>query len=93
MILSRILIFALALSWIISPGYAITDEPCSRSARINYQDVLVDTSSTRKGEGIKFYLEKDPIARTYYKKYEKNQCPPLKTFCGRYNNLVYQNSI
>ena len=64
MILSRILIFALALSWIISPGYAITDEPCSRSARINYQDVLVDTSSTRKGEGIKFYLEKDPIART-----------------------------
>ena len=46
---------------------------CSRVAKINFQDVLVDTSSSRKGEGIKFYLEKDPQAKSFYDRYLDNQ--------------------
>ena len=51
----------------------MAQKTCSRVAKINFQDVLVDTSSSRKGEGIKFYLEKDPQAKIYYNRYVKNQ--------------------
>lgn len=44
---------------------------CSRIAIINYQEVLVDTNSTQKGEGLRYYLEKDPIARMYLERYQK----------------------
>lgn len=47
-------------------------ETCSRIATINYQEVLVDTNSTDKGEGLRFHLEKDPTAREYLNLYQKN---------------------
>src|SRR3989339_1955314 len=46
-------------------------ETCSRSAIINYQEILVDTNSTQKGEGLRFYLEKDPTAIKYLDKYQE----------------------
>ena len=46
-------------------------ETCSRVAIINYQEVLVDTSSNRKGEGLRFYLEKDKTANSYLDKYQE----------------------
>ncbi|OIQ18536.1 MAG: hypothetical protein BM556_09785 [Bacteriovorax sp. MedPE-SWde] len=45
-------------------------EACSRIAIINQQEVLVDPSSTRKGEGLKFHLEKDEKAYKYLKQYQ-----------------------
>ncbi len=46
-------------------------EVCSRMATINFQRVLVDISSTQKGEGLRFHLEKDPKARAYLEAYQK----------------------
>lgn len=47
-------------------------ETCSRIAIINYQEVLVDSNAFEKGEGLRFHLEKDPIAREYLDSYQKN---------------------
>lgn len=46
-------------------------EICSRMAIINFQEVLIDTSSTEKGEGLRHYLEKDPQAKRYFNIYQK----------------------
>ncbi len=46
-------------------------ETCSRTAIINYQEILVDTNSTQKGEGLRYYIEKDAIAKSYLDKYQK----------------------
>jgi len=48
-----------------------SQETCSRIAIINYQEVLVDTNSTQKGEGLRFHLEKDKIAKSYLNKYQE----------------------
>ena len=47
-------------------------ETCSRVAVINYQEVLVDSNASEKGEGLRYHLEKDPIAREYLDIYQKN---------------------
>ncbi len=49
--------------------YAV--DTCSRLAVINYQEVLVDTNSTEKGEGLRFHLEKDPLAKSYLETYQE----------------------
>lgn len=46
-------------------------ETCSRVAIINYQEVLVDTNTTEKGEGLRYHLEKDPVAKSYLDKYQE----------------------
>lgn len=38
---------------------------------MNFQEVLVDTSSTQKGEGLRFHLEKDKKALSYLEKYQE----------------------
>jgi hypothetical protein len=50
-------------------------EYCSRIAIINYQEVLVDTSSTSRGEGLRYYLQKDPIAKKLLDQYKENEKP------------------
>lgn len=52
-------------------GEAFGAEACSRIAIINYQEILVDTNSTQKGEGLRFYLEKDEKAQEYLNEYQK----------------------
>lgn len=47
-------------------------ETCSRIAIINYQEVLVDANTTEKGEGLRYHLEKDPVAKEYLDIYQKN---------------------
>jgi len=51
----------------------LAQEICSRVATVNYQQVLVDTSSTKKGEGLRFYLEKDELAKSYLDQYQDQQ--------------------
>lgn len=46
-------------------------ETCSRVAVINYQEVLVDTNSTQKGEGLRFHLEKDKVAKSLLDQYQE----------------------
>src|SRR5690606_6545856 len=37
----------------------------------NYQKVLVDNDASQKGEGLRYYLEKDPQAMMYLEKYRE----------------------
>jgi hypothetical protein len=53
-------------------------ETCSRVATINYQEVLVDVSSSNRGEGLRYYLEKDQIARELLDEYQDNLRPTWK---------------
>jgi hypothetical protein len=46
-------------------------EICSRVATINYQEILVDVSNNRKGEGLRYYLEKDPISKELLDDYQR----------------------
>jgi hypothetical protein len=47
-------------------------ETCSRVATINYQEVLIDVSSANLGEGLRYYLEKDQIAKELLDEYQEN---------------------
>lgn len=67
----------LILSIIASVAYGA--ETCSRVATINYQEVLVDVSSNNRGEGLRYYLEKDQTAKGLLDKYQKNQNPTWKS--------------
>ncbi|MCY4524801.1 MAG: hypothetical protein OXB84_08685 [Halobacteriovoraceae bacterium] len=46
-------------------------ETCSRTALIKYQEILVDTNFTLKGEGLRYYLEKDSAAKYYLDRYQE----------------------
>lgn len=61
----------LILTLIFSAAQTHGVETCSRLAIINYQEVLVDTNSTEKGEGLRFHLEKDPVAKSYLDTYQQ----------------------
>ena len=47
------------------------EEFCGRTAIINNQEVLVDISSSSKGEGLRPYLAKDITAQSYLDQYQK----------------------
>jgi len=51
------------------------DEICSRVAEINYQEVLVDTISTKKAEGLRYYLDKDPKTKSMLNIYQDRSKP------------------
>ena len=64
----------LALAFILTTcaiSNSFGQDTCSRLAIINYQQVLVDTNSTQKGEGLRYYLEKDPVAMSYLDSYQE----------------------
>ena len=63
--LTVLLILLLSLS-------AHAAETCSRVATINYQEVLVDVSSKNLGEGLRYYLQKDPVAKDLLDEYQRN---------------------
>jgi hypothetical protein len=63
----------------IIAGNAFGAETCSRVATINYQEVLVDVSSNNRGEGLRYYLEKDAAAKSLLDDYQKNQNPTWKS--------------
>lgn len=54
-------------------------ETCSRVATINYQEVLVDVSSSNRGEGLRYYLSKDPVAKELLDEYQANNRPTWKS--------------
>ena len=56
-------------------GYA--NESCSRTATINYQNVLVDAGSNKRGEGLRFFLEKDPLSKKLLDEYQEKDKPTI----------------
>lgn len=59
------------LIFIVMHNQGFAAESCSRIAIINYQEVLVDTNSTQRGEGLRYHLEKDQVAKSYLDKYQE----------------------
>jgi len=64
--------FFLIILFIFNSVPAFAVETCSRIAIINYQEVLVDSNTSQKGEGLRYHLEKDPVAKQYLDTYQKN---------------------
>lgn len=62
-----LLIFVITLT----QSTALAVEVCSRLAIINYQEVLVDTNSSQKGEGLRFFLSKDKKATQFLNRYQE----------------------
>ncbi len=52
-------------------------ETCSRVAIINYQEVLVDAGSNKKGEGLRYYLEKDAQSKELLDEYQEKNKPTI----------------
>ncbi len=63
-------ICAVALGPLIACS-VMAEETCGRTATVNYQKVLVDTNSSQRGDGLRYYLEKDPAASMYLEKYRE----------------------
>lgn len=69
----------LILSVIFMLSTAWAAETCSRVATIHYQEVLVDVSSNNRGEGLRYYLEKDRVAKELLDEYQKNNSSTWKS--------------
>ncbi len=54
-------------------------ETCSRVATVNYQEILVDVSSKNRGEGLRYYLEKDAVSKSLLDEYQANNKPTWKS--------------
>lgn len=58
---------------------SLAAETCSRVATVNYQEILVDVSSNNRGEGLRYYLEKDEVAKGLLNEYQENNRPTWKS--------------
>ena len=67
------------LIYLMMPAWLVAAETCSRVATINYQEVLVDVSSKNRGEGLRYYLEKDEVAKGLLNEYQANNIPTWKS--------------
>ena len=59
-------------------NYSVTssaNEGCNRIAIVNYKEVSVDSGSNDKGEGLRFYLERDKDALELLNHYQENAKP------------------
>lgn len=72
-----ILIYPIFFLSILNCAHA--SESCSRTAIINYQEVLIDSANSLKGEGLRPYLAKDAVALNHLETYQKNARPSFKS--------------
>ncbi len=67
--------FLIGIVFLFQTARVWSAQSCSRVAYINYQEVLVDSSSSVRGDGLKFYLNRDPIAKEYLHVYQEQSKP------------------
>ncbi len=70
--------FLVAVLFMTYLSYA-ANETCSRVAVVNYQEVLVDFSSSKPGEGLRYYLEKDKKAKVLLDEYQEKSKPSWRS--------------
>jgi len=76
------------------PRILFGQETCGRIAYINYQEVMVDASSGQKGEGLRYYVNKDPIAKSYLDEYQsKNSFKWQTAAIGTVGSLMLVTGI
>ena len=62
---------------------ALAGKSCGRTAIVNHQEIPLEITSKRKGEGLRVYLEKDKGALHYLDIYqERNRIRPFNTLLG-----------
>ena len=71
MFLKALIIFILTIN------VSFSAEVCSRRAIVNYQEILVDGGSNKKGEGLRFYLEKDKNSKELLDEYQSKNKPTI----------------
>jgi hypothetical protein len=64
----------LIISILITQVFA-QSETCSRVAVVNYQQVLVDSSASKPGEGLRHFLEKDSRSLSLLNEYQERSKP------------------
>jgi hypothetical protein len=57
----------------------LAENVCSRVATVNFQQILVDVSSKNRGEGLRYYLEKDEVAKSLLNEYQDNNRPTWRS--------------
>lgn len=73
---------------------AYGDSTCSRVATINYQEVLVDAGTGKMGEGLRFYLEKDPESLALLNEYQtKNKPTPWTAAASTVGSLMLLSGL
>lgn len=87
--ISQLIIFM-----ILSTSLSYSAEICSRIAKINFQEVLVDAGDGRKAEGLRFYLEKDLVAKNLLDEYQDiNRPSALSVGVSTVGSLMILTSI
>lgn len=61
------------LLWMTAPTNA--QDSCSRIATVNYQDIFIDSSSSKKGEGLRNYLSQNPESLALLNSYQEHTLP------------------
>lgn len=77
--MSKTIFFILPLFLILQVNLCFASESCSRTATINFQEVLIDSANSLKGDGLRPYLSKEPIALNYLETYQQNARPSFKS--------------
>jgi hypothetical protein len=67
----KCLIYGLGLGGLCGLSFSASAANCGRTVTIDYQDVLIDNDATQKGEGLRYYLAKDPVALSLLDKYQE----------------------
>ena len=60
----------LTVVMLVRISYVMATDTCSRIAIINHQEILTDTNTGNKGEGLRYYLERDDVAKKYLNIYQ-----------------------
>ncbi|MDH4467643.1 MAG: hypothetical protein QE271_06250 [Bacteriovoracaceae bacterium] len=55
--------------------YSSAQDSCSRIATVNYQDIFIDSSSSKKGEGLRNYLSQNAESLSLLNTYQENTVP------------------
>jgi len=75
-------------------SYVESTETCSRVAIINHQEILTDTNTGNKGEGLRYYLERDEIAKKYLNIYQDGtQIKTINTVLGSIGTIFLLSGI
>ncbi len=84
----------LILIMIVRMSYVESTETCSRVAIINHQEILTDTNTGNKGEGLRYYLERDEIAKKYLNIYQDGtQIKTINTVLGSIGTIFLLSGI
>jgi hypothetical protein len=63
------------LSFILFQSLKAQELTCSRTATVNYQSILVENGPNKKGEGLRYYLDRDPQAKKNLDLYQEIGAP------------------